>query len=476
MGFIDAIVNFLNNIFWSYILIAMLIVLGIYFTLRTNFVQIKYFGEMWRLMFDVDANKEAKKKGGISSFQAFCISTASRVGTGNIAGIAIAVVAGGPGAVFWMWLMAIIGTASAFVESTLGQIYKVPNGKATKGGPAYYIEQGLGLRWLGAVFAILLLVTYGLVFNSVQSNTLAIAFSNIFHVHRGVIGAIIAILTALVIFGGENRMAKVSEVIVPVFAGLYILVALGIVIFNISEMPKVLNMIFVGAFRPKQFAIGTGAGIMTTILTGMKRGMFSNEAGMGSAPNAAAAAHVNHPVKQGLIQSFSVFTDTILICSCTAFMVLLFDGYQSSGKEGIELAQLALTHHIGSIGGLFLAICIFLFAFSSIVGNTYYGESNLEFITKSKVTLNIFRIAVCAMVFTGSIRELGSVWNMADLFMAMMAIINLIVIALLGKYAYAALNDYRRQKKENPGVSPTFSADGIKGLENTEYWHHGRVE
>lgn len=465
-----SMVGVLNNYLWSYVLIIMLVVLGIYFSFRTKFVQFRYFKEMFRLLTDGNANKNAKKEGKISSFQAFCISTSSRVGTGNIAGIALAIAGGGPGAIFWMWIMALIGSASSFVESTLAQIYKVKNGTAYKGGPAYYIEQGLNMRWLGIIFTILISITYGFVFNSVQSNTLSLAFNNVFHVEYMVIGIVLAVLTALVIFGGVHRVAKVSEVIVPVFAGMYILVAIGITILNIDKFPALIGTIIADAFKPRQMIAGTSAGFMTVLLTGVKRGLFSNEAGMGSAPNAAATAEVSHPVKQGLIQTLGVFTDTIIICSCTAFMVLLYNGYATSGNEGIALAQEALTAHIGPIGGIFLALCIFLFAFSSIVGNYYYGESNIQFVTESKGALNVYRVLVCGMVFFGSIAKLQVVWDLADLFMAFMAIINMIVIAKLGKYAYIALEDYTRQKKA--GIKdPEFFVDGIEGLENVEYWH-----
>lgn len=467
---IHGFIGVMNNYLWSYILIIMLVVLGIYFSIRTKFVQFRYFTEMFKLLTDGNANKNAKKNGKISSFQAFCISTSSRVGTGNIAGIALAIAGGGPGAIFWMWVMALIGSASSFVESTLAQIYKVKNGTAYKGGPAYYIEQGLNMRWLGIIFTILISITYGFVFNSVQSNTLSIAFNNVFGVSYLVIGIVLAALTAAVIFGGVHRVAKVSEIIVPVFAGLYILVAIGIVIMNIGSVPALIADIVKSAFKPSEMIMGTGAGFMTVLLTGVKRGLFSNEAGMGSAPNAAATAEVSHPVKQGLIQSLGVFTDTIIICSCTAFMVLLYNGYATSSNEGIALAQEALSSHIGSFGGIFIAICIFLFAFSSIVGNYYYGESNIQFVTESKGALNIYRALVCGMVLFGAVAKVQFVWDMADLFMAFMAIINMIVIAKLGKFAYIALDDYTKQKKA--GVKdPVFYVDDIEGLENVEYWH-----
>lgn len=455
-----------NDFIWTYILISMLIVLGLYFTIRTRFVQFRYFKEMFILLGD-GASKDTNKEGKVSSFQAFCISTASRVGTGNIAGIALAVVAGGPGSIFWMWLIALIGSASSFVESTLAQIFKVKDGNTFRGGPAYYMEKGLNKKWMGITFSILITICFGFVFNAVQANTVAGAFSNAFGINKLAMGIVLAILTGLVIFGGVQRIAKVSEIIVPVLAGLYILVAIFIVVTNIGQLPGILKMIFESAFDFRSVSMGTMGAIM---LTGIKRGLFSNEAGMGSAPNAAATADVTHPVKQGLIQTLGVFTDTIVICSCTAFIILLYPEYQSTGLNGIELTQAALTSHIGSIGSIFIAICIFLFAFSSIVGNYYYGQSNIEFMSENKTILNIFRAGVVVMVLFGSLTQMNIVWNLADVFMGLMAIINLIAIVLLGKYAFMALDDYTNQKKA--GIKdPIFKASNIKGLENIECWN-----
>ncbi|MCC3866716.1 alanine/glycine:cation symporter family protein [Terrisporobacter mayombei] len=470
MELLNNLVLSFNDFLWSKVLIVMLIVLGLYFTFRTKFVQFRYFGEMFRLLGD--GAKGEKKEGAVSSFQAFCISTASRVGTGNIAGIAMAVVAGGPGSVFWMWLIALIGSASSFVESTLAQIFKIKDGEGFRGGPAYYIEQGLGSKKMGMLFSILITICFGFVFNAVQSNTITAAFNNAFGIDKFVIGVVIAILTALVIFGGVHRVAKVSEIIVPVLAVMYILVALFVVAINITEIPGVILTIFESAFGFREMAVGSMSGM---ILVGIKRGLFSNEAGMGSAPNAAATADTTHPVKQGLIQSLGVFTDTIVICSCTAFIVLLYPGYSTAGLDGIQLTQAALSSHIGSIGYVFLAICILLFAFSSIVGNYYYGQSNIEFMSNNKTVLNVFRALVVCMVLFGSVATVEIVWNLADLFMGLMAIINLIAIALLGKYAFIALQDYTAQKKA--GIKePVFDASNIKGLENIEHWRDDREE
>ena len=467
MEILNNIVNVINEYLWGYILVVMLIVLGIYFSFKTNFVQFRQFKEMFRLLGDGIGSGD-KKEGKISSFQAFCISTASRVGTGNIAGIAIAIVAGGPGAIFWMWLIALIGSASSFVESTLAQIYKIKDGKTFRGGPAYYMEKALNKRWMGVTFSVLITLCFAFIFNAVQANTVSLAFNSAFGIERLTMGIILSVLTALVIFGGVHRIAKISEIIVPIFAVLYILVALFIVGKNITLMPSVLKDIFTSAFGLREASVGSLGGI---ILVGIKRGLFSNEAGMGSAPNAAATADVTHPVKQGLIQSLGVFTDTIIICSCTAFMVLLYKDYQTVGLTGIELTQAALSYHIGSIGYIFIAVCIFLFAFSSIVGNYYYGESNLEFIFSNKIVLNIFRTIVVGMVMFGSLAKIQIVWDLADLFMGLMAIINLIAIALLGKYAFAALKDYESQKKA--GIKdPVFDPSKIEGLENVTEWNN----
>ncbi|MGL6106799.1 alanine/glycine:cation symporter family protein [Romboutsia sp.] len=463
MEFLLNIVDTMNTFLWSYILIAMLLVLGVYFTFKTKFVQFRYFGEMFRLL----GEGTSKVEGKVSSFQAFCISTASRVGTGNIAGIAIAIIGGGPGAIFWMWLIALIGSASSFVESTLAQIYKIKDGKGYIGGPAYYMEQGLNKKWMGVTFAVLITICFGFVFNAVQANTVAAAFNNAFGIDKLTIGLILAALTAAVIFGGVHRIAKVSEIIVPIFAGVYILVALFVIVTNINMLPDVFALIFESAFGVREVTMGTMGGMM---LIGIKRGLFSNEAGMGSAPNAAATAEVSHPVKQGLIQTLGVFTDTIVICSCTAFIILLFPTYQATGLEGIELTQAALTYHIGPMGAIFIAVCIFLFAFSSIVGNYYYGESNMGFVKLNKAGINVFRVLVVGMVLFGAVTKVQIVWDLADVFMGLMAVINLIAIALLGKYAFIALDDYTAQKKA--GIKdPIFDASKIKGLENVQCWN-----
>ena len=462
---LNSIITISNDILWTYVLIAPLILLGLYFTFKTNFVQFRYIKEMFRLLTDGATSK--KEEGSVSSFQAFCISTASRVGTGNLAGIAIAISVGGPGAIFWMWLIALIGSASSFVESTLAQIYKESNGKgAYIGGPAYYMAKALNMKWMGIIFSILITICFGLVFNSVQSNTISLALNEAFGVNRTFTGIILTVLTLLIIFGGIHRIAKVSEVMVPIMAIAYILVALFVVVTNITKIPGIITLIFENAFGFKQ-AIGGGIG--SALLIGIKRGLFSNEAGMGSAPNAAATANTSHPVKQGLIQTLGVFTDTIVICSCTAFIILLSDVDLSSGLTGIQLTQNALSSQIGSFGSIFIAICVLLFAFSSIVGNYYYGEANIEFLSKKKIYVTLYRIFVALMVLFGATVSMDIVWNLADVFMALMAITNLIAIALLGKFAFKALEDYRSQKKA--GIKdPVFKSSSIPELKNVTEW------
>lgn len=464
MEILNNIISVLNEYMWTYILIAVLVILGTYFTFRTRFVQFKYFPEMIRILGD-PATVSAEGKRGISSFQAFSVSLASRVGTGNLAGVATAISTGGPGAVFWMWLIALIGAASSFIESTLAQIYKVKDKDEFRGGPAYYMERGLNKRWMGVLFAVIIVFCFGLVFNSVQSNTISLAFNQAFGLDRFWMGIILAILTAVIIFGGIKRIAHVSQVIVPIMAVLYLILAIFIVLTNLTEIPSMFTLIFKNAFGLQEVA---GGGMGAAVMMGIKRGLFSNEAGMGSAPNAAATAAVTHPVKQGLIQTLGVFTDTILICSATAFIIILSGEYTNADLDGIQLTQAALTAHVGSWAPAFVGTAIFLFAFTSIIGNYYYGETNIEFIKESKTAILVYRIAVIGMVLFGSIVDLAIVWNLADLFMGIMALINLAAITMLAKIAMAALKDYREQRKQ--GKDPVFYSDSIPGLTGIESW------
>ncbi|WP_249870422.1 alanine/glycine:cation symporter family protein [Oceanobacillus saliphilus] len=464
MEFLEEFIGIINDFLWSYILIIVLLGVGLYFTLKTGFVQFKTIPEMFRVITDKRAYTASGKK-GTSSFQAFAISAASRVGTGNMAGVASAVALGGPGALFWMWLIALLGAASGFVESTLAQVYKFREVDQYRGGPAYYIEKGLKNRSLGIVFAITITFTYGLVFNSVQSNTITLAFQGQFDLNPIIIAAVLTFLTAIVIFGGIKSIANVSQIIVPVMAVLYIALAIVILVMNISAIPDMFSLIFANAFGIEQVA---GGGFGAAIMMGIKRGLFSNEAGMGAVPNAAATAEVTHPVKQGLIQALGVFFDTIILCTATGFIILTAGGYAGSEEDGIQITQTAFTQLLGDWAGIFVAIAIFLFAFSSILGNYYYGESNIAYIKDSKIGIFVYRIGVLAMVVFGTMATFDIVWALADLTMAIMALINLYAITRLFKIANRLLKDYLQQRKE--GKDPVFYKDILDNQDGIECW------
>ena len=456
----------INNLLWTYILVIMLIGCAIWFTIRTRFVQFHMLKEMIRLLGESTFQNRGKAH-QVSSFQAFAISLASRVGTGNLAGVATAISIGGPGAVFWMWIIALLGASSAFVESTLAQLYKVRGKDSFIGGPAYYMKKGLKQPWMGVVFAILIIFTFAFSFNTVQSNTICAAFEQAFQIEHTLMGVILTSLTLLVIFGGIQRIAKVSSIIVPLMALSYILLAFTIVLMNIPRLPEVIELIITNAFGWEQ-ALGGGIGI--ALMQGIKRGLFSNEAGMGSAPNVAATANVSHPVKQGLIQTLGVFTDTLVICTCTAFIILISGMYIHGETNGIQLTQMALDNEIGSGGSTFVAIAILFFAFSSIIGNYFYGEANLRYLTENHKIIFVFRVLCSTMIMLGALSSLDLVWDIADICMGLMAIFNLIAITLLGKYAFRLLEDYRSQKK-NGTKDPVFTKDKMKDIEqDIECW------
>lgn len=442
MNYIFDLIRIINDFLWTYILVTALIGCAIWFSFKTKFVQFRSLREMIRLLGDSTSKGEGKH---ISSFQAFAISLASRVGTGNLAGVATALVVGGPGAIFWMWLISLLGASSAFVESTLAQLYKRKGIDSFVGGPAYYMENGLHKRWFGILFSVLITITFGFAFNSVQSNTICAAFQGSFGISPVYLGLFLTGMTLLIIFGGVQRIAKVSGLVVPLMAIGYIILAVSIVLLNITELPSIIRLIVTNAFGGQQ-AFG---GVMgAALIQGIKRGLFSNEAGMGSAPNAAASAHVSHPVKQGLVQALGVFTDTLVICTCTAF-IILFSGIDlEGGLNGVQLTQAALIHEVGSAGGIYVSIAILLFAFSSILGNYYYGECNIRFITQKKWVLNVFRLLVGGMVMFGSLVSLQLVWDLADICMALMALCNLIAIILLGEKAFKLLKNYTLQKRK----------------------------
>lgn len=465
---INHILTEINNFLYTYPLLFLLVGTGIWFSLRTRLVQVRFLREAFRVLGEKAEEEEGKKQ--VSSFQALMISTASRVGTGNIAGIATAIAAGGAGAVFWMWLMAVIGGASAFVESTLAQVYKTKDGKDFRGGPSYYMERALGRRWLGVLFSVLLIICFAYGFNGLQSfnmsSSLEYYIPGYSHtVYPVLVGAVLAAATGLVIFGGVHRIGFITSVIVPIMAGGYLLMGLFTVVTRITELPHVFSMIFSQAFDLQAFAGGMAG---SAVVIGIKRGLFSNEAGMGSAPNAAASASVSHPAKQGLVQVISVFIDTLLICSATAMMLLLSGVEGVSGKlDGIPFVQQAISANVGSWGIHFITLSIFAFAFSSLVGNYYYAESNILFIKNNKKLLFVFRITCLLAVFLGAQADFSMMWNIADITMGFMASVNIIAILLLGNIAVKVLKDYEKQRKE--GKNPVFKAKEA-GIENTECW------
>ena len=452
----------ISDALWSYLLIFILIGCGLWFTFRTRFVQFRMIGEMVRLLAD-SAVPSDKGTHHISSFQAFAVSVATRVGTGNLAGVATAIAIGGPGAVFWMWIIALIGSATAFVESTLGQLYKQRHRESFIGGPAYYIRHGLHCRWMSVLFAILITITFGLSYNSIQSNTICSAMQEAFGWSPLWVGLSLSVLSLVIVFGGIHRIARVSSVLVPVMAIGYVLLALVVIIMNFSLLPHVFKVIISSAFGLEQI---TGGGLGATMMNGIKRGLFSNEAGEGSAPNVAATATTSHPVKQGLIQALGVFTDTLIVCSCTAFIIIISGLYTSPELNGIVLTQASLQSEVGVAGPFFIALAIFLFAFSSIIGNYYYGEANIRFMTESRSVMVLYRLfSGGVMVMFGALATLNLVWSLGDLCMALITACNLVAIIALGKYVFLLLDDYRRQKRQ--GIKdPVFHRSQLPDIAN----------
>lgn len=458
---LDAVNGFLYGKF----LILALICVGLYFTVRTRCVQVRLLVETFRLI----GEKRVSEK-SISSLQALMIATASRVGTGNIAGVATAIVAGGSGAVVWMWIMCLVGGSSAFIESTLAQIYKRKDGSYFKGGPAYYIETALHARWLGIIFAILLILCFAFGFNGLQSFNIMSAFEYYIPDFKNsnaplVLGCVLAVISGYSFFGGGSNIGKMATILVPIMAVLYLFVGIIILGANYEKVPDVLSVAFSEAFNFRAIAGGfTGS----CVVIGIKRGLFSNEAGMGSAPNAAAAADVSHPVKQGLVQVLSVFIDTLVICSNTAIIVLLAAEYSPGGSlNGIPLVQQAVASVFGEYGIHLITVTIFLLAYTSIIGNYFYAEANIKFISQNKTFMLIFRLLAVVMVFVGGQVSMSTAWDLADVLMGFMATVNICAIMLLGNIAIKALKDYEMQKKANK--NPVFIASDI-GLYNTEHW------
>lgn len=450
---LNEILGAVNDFMYTYLLLFLLVGTGIYFTVRTRFVQVRLLKESFRVLKERAGEENGKKQ--VSSFQALMISTASRVGTGNIAGIATAIAAGGAGAVFWMWLMAVIGGASAFIESTLAQVYKVKDKEEFRGGPSYYMEKALGKRWIGVLFSVLLIICFAYGFNGLQAFNISSAmeyyisdYSN--SIYPVLLGILLAAATAAVIWGGVHRIGFITSVMVPVMATIYILIGLVTMALHIRELPQVFAMILENAFDFQAMAGGLAG---SAVVIGIKRGLFSNEAGMGSAPNASASAEVDHPVKQGLVQVISVFIDTLLICSSTA-MMLLVSGVEGKPEvlDGIPFVQAAIRENVGEWGIHFITFSIFAFAFSSLVGNYYYAESNILFIKNNKVLLFFFRISCIVAIFLGTQADFSLMWNIADITMGCMAIVNIVAIFLLGGIVFRALDHYEKQRKSGKPI------------------------
>ena len=465
------IADFLNNINdpMATVLVLVLSAAGLWFTIKTKGVQFTMVGEMFRLLFKGDKGNLNDGEKRVSAFEAFMVSLASRVGTGNLAGVATAIVIGGPGAIFWMWLMALIGGVNTFVECTLAQLFKSKAKDSFIGGPAFYITKGLKKRWFAVIFAVAILAQFGLTNNMVQANTISSAFTEAFSVPPMVMALALSALALAVVFGGIQRIAKVCSYIVPFMALTYLGIALWVLAVNITALPEVLGLIVRSAFGFEQAA---GGMVGTAILMGFKRGIFSNEAGEGSAPNAAATADVSHPVKQGLIQTLGVFTDTLVVCTCTAFIIMC-SGLYDCGANGIELTQVAMTYHIGPAGKYIIAVCILFFAFSSVIGNYYYGECNLSFLCNgsehTKAVINIYRLVLGILIFLGSLMTIEVVWALVDFFMVIMTVVNLTSLFMLGKYAIRLLEDYKAQLRQ--GKDPEYHSSTIPEISDvTECW------
>lgn len=481
----EAFISTINGYVWSYALIILCGITGIYLSVRTGFLQFRYLKTMIKLLFSGE-----KSDKGISPFQAFSLAISGRVGTGNIVGVATAIAMGGPGAIFWMWIIAILGAGSAFVEATLGQVYKQEIDGEYRGGPAYYIEKGLGVKWYAVLFAVVTIVSCGFLLPGVQSNSISSAISNAFSVGSSEFagipinysGILIVTLLALIIFGGVKRLGKASEIIVPFMAGAYILMALIIISLNIGQIPEVMELIFKSAFDMD----ATFGGIIgSTIAWGVKRGIYSNEAGQGTAPHAAAASEVDHPVEQGLVQAFSIYIDTLFVCTATAFMILFTGKYNVinentnqyiveniPGTDYTGFTQAAVSAHFPGFGNEFVAIALFFFAFTTIMAYYYYAETNITYIFRNKNTqvyIWILRIGFLVATYFGTVKEAKLAWEIGDIGVGLMAWVNIIAILLLSNVTIKIWKDYEKKRKQ--GIEkPKFSSEDV-GLKNAEFWN-----
>lgn len=447
--FVDAA----NGLLWGSVLIWLLLGAGVVFTVLSRFIQIRHFFHT----FGVMKRSFRREHGGISSFEAYTTSLAARVGTGNLAGVAVALELGGPGAVFWMWVTAMLGMATSFFESTLAQVFKLDNGDGTyRGGPAYYMQLGLGRRWMGVLFSVFLVMAYGLAFNGVQSNSMAAAMREAAGVAPAWTGLVTAAAAGLVIFGGIRRIARVAEIIVPFMALAYLGVALWLVASHADRLPGVLRLVLDGAFGLEQAGSGAmGYAVAQAVMNGVKRGLFSNEAGTGSAPNAAATADVRHPASQGYVQMLGVFTDTMVICTCTASIILLSGEFEpGSGVTGMALTQSAMNALVGDWGSGFMAVALMFFAFTSIMANYYYGETSIRFIHPAAWLVMVYRLAVLGVVVLGSGVDLPLIWATADLAMGLMTLVNVAALLMLCRVVLDVARDYNGQLAL--GVEPVF--------------------
>ena len=477
----NELVSTLNGLVWSPALIYLCLGVGLYFSLRGRFLQVRHFKEMIRLMFTGKTDEH-----GITSFQALTMTLAGRVGTGNIAGVATAITFGGPGAVFWMWMVAFLGASSAFVESTLGQVYKEKLNGEYRGGPAFYIERGLGLKWYAWLFAIVTVFACGLLLPGVQANSIASSAQTAFGIDPNVTAAALAVLIGLIIFGGVKRIAHFTQVVVPFMALGYILVALVIILLNISQLPDVIALIFKSAFG---LEAGFGAIVGMAIQWGVKRGVYSNEAGQGTGPHASSAAAVSHPAKQGLVQGFSVYVDTLFVCSATAFMLLITGQYNVQAPDGSAIftgiagvaagpgyVQTAMENMMPGFGNAFVAIALFFFAFTTILAYYYIAETNIAYINRKIhrpwMTL-LLKFGIIAATVYGTVKTADLAWNLGDLGVGLMAWLNIIAIILMHKIAYVCLKDYEAQKKE--GKDPVFHPEKL-GIKNADYWTSSQAE
>lgn len=474
-SFFDELIKSANDIIWSNALIVLCLCAGLYFSFRTRFMQVRLFGDMIRLLFKENSNDK-----GVSPFQAFAIAIAGRVGTGNIAGVATAIALGGPGAVFWMWIIAFLGSATAFIESALGQVYKIEKNGEYRGGPAYYIEKGIGKKWYAIAFAIATILSCTLFLPGVQANSIGSGMSNAFNFNPLIVGLVIVVVLALIVIGGAKRIGRFAEVSISFMAGAYILMAIVIIGMNIHNVPHALKLIVTSAFG----ADATFGGLLgSAIAMGVKRGIYSNEAGQGTAPHAAAAAATSHPAKQGIVQAFSVYIDTLFVCTATAFIILFSGMYNVKApdgtfivhnlpgvEEGPMFTQAAISHHFPAIGEAFVAIALLFFAFTTVLAYYFIAESNLYYLSKKKVSqplLWVLRFIFFGSILYGSVSSGGTAWGLGDIGVGIMAWLNIIAILILQKTGLKVLKDYEQQKKE--GKDPVFNPEKL-GIKNTTEW------